>query len=99
VSRNDGGLNDSFEFKLGLQGNPHAAGGSTSAGNSLAMETMIVRSATNSRQRLQPATCARAASGSGHQAVLLNYNFHVPTLHDPSLRGGRRWMPAPLDFS
>src|SRR5712692_7829338 len=41
------------------------AGGSTSAGNSFATETMVARSATNSWQWLQLATCARAAPGSG----------------------------------
>src|SRR3989442_722433 len=39
------------------------------------------------------------SSSDDQQALLVHYEFHVLTLHDPSLRGSRRWTPAPSDFS
>jgi hypothetical protein len=33
------------------------------------------------------------------QTLLLDYDFHVLTQHDPALRESWRWMPAPFDFS
>src|SRR5712692_5066225 len=67
------------------------AGGSTSAGNSFATETMVARSATNSRQWLQAATCARASSGRGARPSCSTANstsLHCMTLHSAEAGAG-----------
>src|SRR5713226_1938856 len=62
------------------------AGGSTSAGKSFATETRAARSATNSRQRLQAATCVRAASGSGARTI--STSLHRMALHSAGAGAG-----------
>src|SRR5216684_6034094 len=67
------------------------AGGSTSAGKSFATETRAARSATNSRQRLQAATCVRAASGSGARpscSTTISTSLHCMTLHSAGAGAG-----------
>src|SRR5260370_3631456 len=67
------------------------AGGSTSAGNLFATETMVARSATNSWQWLQVAPCARAASGSGASpscSTTISTSLHCMTLHSAGAGAG-----------
>src|SRR5438309_10565457 len=67
------------------------AGGATSASNSFATETMAARSPTNSWQRLQAATCALAASGSGARpscSTTISTSLHCMTLHSVGAGAG-----------
>src|SRR6184192_1182720 len=67
------------------------AGGATSASNSFATETMAARSPTNSWQRLQAATCALAASGSGARpscSTTISTSLHNMILHSAGAGAG-----------
>jgi hypothetical protein len=99
MSRKYGRLDNAFEFKLSLERNPHAGGRLDFGGQ-------FIRDRDNGRE-IGDKSLAMAASGhvrlccfrQRRQTFLLDYDFHVLTLHDPTLRGSRRWMPAPFDFS
>src|SRR6266849_1743605 len=98
LSGNCGHLDNSFEFKLSLEGNPYAGGRFDFGGQ-------FIRDGNNGRE-IGDIFLAVAASGhvrlccfrQRRETFLLHYEFHVLTLHDPSLRQSRRWMPAPFDF-
>ena len=99
AGRNDGRLDNSFEFKLGPERNPHPSGRFDFGGQ-------FIRGRNNGREIrnkfLAMAASSHMRSGrfrQGRQTFLFHYEFHVLTLHDPSLRGSRRWTPAPSDFS
>jgi hypothetical protein len=98
AGRNDGRLDNSLEFKLSLEGNPHASGRLDFGGQ-------FFRGRNNGRE-IGDKSLAMAAGGhvrlccfrQRRQTFLLDYDFHVLTLHDPTLRGSWRWMPAPFNF-
>jgi hypothetical protein len=88
-----------FEFKLSLKGEPHAGG-------RLDLGGQLIRGRNNGRE-ISDISLAMTARGhmrlrcfrQWRQTFLFHNEFHVPTLHNPSLRGSRRWRPAPFDFS
>ncbi|HEX9344454.1 MAG TPA: hypothetical protein VF900_00955 [Candidatus Acidoferrum sp.] len=99
VRRNDGRLDNSFEFKLSLEGNPYAGGRLDFGGQ-------FIRDRNYGRE-IGDKSLAMAASGhvrlccfrQRRQTFLLDYEFHILTQHDLTLRGSWRWTPAPFDFS
>src|SRR3981189_1345239 len=99
LSRNHRRLDNSFEFELSPEGKPHASGRFDIGGQ-------FIRDGNNGREIgdkfLAIAATGHVRSGCFRQrrpTLLFRYDFHVLTLHDPSLRGSWRWMPTPFDFS
>src|SRR5258707_13695487 len=99
VRRNDGRLDNSFEFKLSLEGNPYAGGRLDFGGQ-------FIRDRNYGRETGDK-TLAMAASGhlrlccfrQRRQTFLPAYEFPILTQHDLTPRGSCRRIPAPFYFS
>src|SRR6266446_4936457 len=96
---NDGSLDNFFKFKLGAKRIPHA-GGRFDFGGQFICDRNNRREVGDKFLAIPASSHMRSGCFRQRRPTFLrDYEFHVLTLHDSSLRRSRRWMPAPSDFS